>query len=240
MKKKAIICLAIVMFLMGTMQTFAEENSAQNYSITTPYEFEVQPGDDEWKNLFTTEEMINACQIPETIMKKMTTSALIKTMLSNSFILDFQTCNDSLYAMEMLEKNFNVFRELQTRTDYMDELLSIYNETELVSEDMLDEDAVSTHFFDVFNLEVLIAYEINKSDDISLQKADGLKIMDDITSIYGVKCADRLEASDIYTANADGFVWFKENVKTEIEETTISVLATTSTTELIIERSCII
>ncbi len=148
------------MYLLNEMKgEVAEENSAQNYSITTPYEFDVQPGDDEWKNLFTTEEMINACQIPEAIMKKMTTSALIKTILSNSFILDFQTCNDSLYAMEMLEKNFNVFRELQTRTDYMDEL----------------------------------------------------KIMDDITSIYGVKCASRLEASNIYTTNADGFVWFKEN-----------------------------
>lgn len=160
------------------------ENVEQRYSITTPYDFPVAPGDKEWANFSTTQEMIDATQVPEDILKNTTTRALIETMLSNPFILEFQCCEDSMYVFEMLEKNFNVFRELQLRSDYREELLNLYESKNLVTASELESNNGSTHFFDVFNLEVLIAHEMEKKTDVSKQIADYEITMDKVKKLY--------------------------------------------------------
>lgn len=47
------------------------------YPITESYQYPVVPGMEEWAKLGSLQEMAEACQIPEEILSKMTTEALV-------------------------------------------------------------------------------------------------------------------------------------------------------------------
>lgn len=232
MKKRLIsICMVICLSLMNFTNVLAS-NSIGEYTIDVPYDFPIAPGDEEWKDFLTTEDMIAATQVPEEILHKMTTSALIKTMLYNPFILGFQYSNDSFYAFEMLEKNFNVFEELQTRVDYKEELIKLYGDVELATSDELANSQVVDRFLDTFNLEVLIAYELSKNDAAVQIYAQDNEISD-IETIHNQKQEVRSQEEDVYSTHTDGFVWFSANSNGQLtNDSEISILATTTATVL--------
>lgn len=47
--------------------------------LADPYDFPVKPGSEVWQQLQTGKEMVEACQIPETVLKNLTTEALAIT-----------------------------------------------------------------------------------------------------------------------------------------------------------------
>jgi hypothetical protein len=94
--------------------------------ISDPYIYPVQPDTPEWSKLTSLDEKIAACQVPEDILKRLTTKALVDTVLSyplmgnNVFYYDPQSG---------LEENFahaNCVQELCTRQDAATELLTKY------------------------------------------------------------------------------------------------------------------
>lgn len=230
MKKGLAVLLAFCMAVLFSLNVFAAEESGNEYSITTPYEFPVKPGDDEWKDFITTQEMIDAMQIPENILENTTTVALIETMLSSS-ILEFYCCEDVYYAMEALEDSYNVFRELQSRPDYVESLIRIYENTSLLTGEELEVSNADEHFFDVFNLEVLIAFEMSKSEN---SYARTNSIQQDWTSVeesYEEKQQIRIQENETYSSNSNGFIWFIENSKGQVDSSSeISLLAMTTAT----------
>jgi hypothetical protein len=45
------------------------------------YDYPIRPGAEEWKALYSFNDMLEACQIPENVLESMSTSALVETVL---------------------------------------------------------------------------------------------------------------------------------------------------------------
>jgi hypothetical protein len=98
-----------VMLLM-THYSYSQE-------ISLPYDYPVKPGTDEWKKLQNQDEMIEVCQIPETILKNLSTEALAKTCLNYPLYPQITAYNNVQSGFDKFANNFNGFAELINRSD---------------------------------------------------------------------------------------------------------------------------
>jgi hypothetical protein len=92
-------------------------NYGYSQEISHSYEYPVKPGTDEWRKFQTQDEMIGACQIPETILKKLTTEALVETCLSFPLYPQITAFNNMQNGFNKLADKFNGFAELFYRND---------------------------------------------------------------------------------------------------------------------------
>lgn len=117
MKRKYFLLILISMFFLVSVE--AQENDA--------YRFPIRPGTPEWKDLETYEARLNAYNVPEEILKTMSTKGLVETCLSYpEFGLIF-TRNNLQHGYAYLFSIFNGFRELEHRLDMGEELLIVYS-----------------------------------------------------------------------------------------------------------------
>ncbi len=166
MKKKLRLLLSMVLtivFCIVPVQVFADEIS--KITIEVPYEYPVLPGTDEWAEFYTRNQKVEACQIPEHLLTNMSTRALALTVLKYPLLNDYIAYDDHLLAAQNMEKEFNGYRELLTRTDINDVLLALYQESQVYPENKVDKfDGTSDEldrlyeFFLVPNIEFLISY----------------------------------------------------------------------------------
>lgn len=101
--------------------------------ISTPYDFPVKPGMEEWKNFETGEEMLDACQIPEEILKNMTTQALAETCMNYPLYINYLAHNDERMGIKLMINSFNGLRELSKREDGAKELINLYNKIPILN-----------------------------------------------------------------------------------------------------------
>ena len=64
----------------------ADANVQNPYYITEPYEYPIVPGTDEWRNLNSLYDMVQACAVPQEVLEHMTTHALAETVLNYPFM----------------------------------------------------------------------------------------------------------------------------------------------------------
>lgn len=91
-----ISCLCIAAFAAGA------GNDSADYTIDTPYDFPVVPGSDEWAELDSLEEKIAACAVDESLLKSMTTEALMETVLNYPLLINiyaFGTTEEGLASV---------------------------------------------------------------------------------------------------------------------------------------------
>lgn len=98
-------------------------------TITTPYDYPVKPGMQEWANFQTGQAMLDACQIPVGILAKLTTNALVETCLNYPLIFDYLSFNDEREGIQFMINNFNGLEELSKRADGASCLLKAYKNT---------------------------------------------------------------------------------------------------------------
>lgn len=113
-------------FLLGILMLGYILTNAQ--SITTPYDFPVKPGTAEWKKFKSGREMAEACNIPISILKNLTTKALVATCMSYPLLHEIFLSQNIQKGVEAVTVNFNGFSELITRKDAGHELLRIYKD----------------------------------------------------------------------------------------------------------------
>jgi hypothetical protein len=95
-------------------------------SPTDAYDYPIKPGTDEWKAFGSHDEMLQACQIPESILKDMSTAGLVETVLNYPLLGDYTAYNNMQYGFDMVVSHFNGLRELFNRKDAGTELLARY------------------------------------------------------------------------------------------------------------------
>lgn len=105
---------------------FIAISSAYAQTNNNPYHFPIKPGTEEWKKLKSGDEMASVCNIPETILKNLTTQALVNTCLNYPLFSEILSANDLQAGFSALQNNFNGFRELINRKDAGKELLLTY------------------------------------------------------------------------------------------------------------------
>ena len=95
---------------------------------TDVYVFPVQPGSREWATFRTHGEMVAACQVPEPILRDMSTEGLIETCLSYPLIGDMGAYNSWQQGLDRVAARFNGLQELLRRPDVGTELLARYRQ----------------------------------------------------------------------------------------------------------------
>jgi hypothetical protein len=124
-------------------------------NVNPSWDFPVKPGTEGWKNFHSTQEMVDACQVPEDILSSLSTDELTDVCLQYPLLFSYCAFTDWNYAMEVEFHDFNGFRELFKRSEVAEELLKRYqakissiNDTTILKEDYL---------FPVTNLDVLLS-----------------------------------------------------------------------------------
>lgn len=122
----SLLCALIMCMTLApqiALATFSENNSSENYTIDTPYIYPVVPGTDEWNALDSQDEKVAVCQIPADILSKLTTEALVETVLDYPLMCNISAYNSFLSGYEAVKAQFNGLQELSTRSD-AEEVLS--------------------------------------------------------------------------------------------------------------------
>lgn len=114
--------LVFVIFLMVALQGTAQEQ-------VEIYDFPVKPGTVAWEQLQTGKEMMEACQIPPSILNALSTEALAFTCMNYPLYGDYNACDDILAGITGMIDNFNGLKELSLRPDGTKKLMEIYDGT---------------------------------------------------------------------------------------------------------------
>lgn len=112
---KLVFVLLLAVSLQGAAQRLAD-----------PYDFPVKPGSEAWQQLQTGKEMMEVCQIPETVLKSLTTEALAITCMNYPLYGDYNAIDDVRIGISKMIDNFNGLKELSLRSDGAQKLMEIY------------------------------------------------------------------------------------------------------------------
>jgi hypothetical protein len=104
------ISMALLLTLILTLNGLAQQ-------INTEYDFPIKPGMPEWKKFITHSEQVNSLQIPDSILSKMETGALVKTCLNYPLLIEVTAYNNRQQGIEIIINEFNGLRELIKRKD---------------------------------------------------------------------------------------------------------------------------
>ncbi|MEW6104420.1 MAG: HEAT repeat domain-containing protein [bacterium] len=124
------------------------------------YDFPIKPGTEEWKALGSTENRIKACQIPEDILKKMSTEGLIETCLGYPGLPNMFLSNNPQTGFDSIVRTFNGLQELLRRKDAGTKLLARYRQIRKLDRQSIQKELgkLGTLYFRCF--EMLISQDV--------------------------------------------------------------------------------
>ncbi|MGC9342169.1 MAG: hypothetical protein ACP5E3_05675 [Bacteroidales bacterium] len=122
------------------------------------WDFPVKPGSEEWKQLNTYQDKLNAFNLPQEILERISTEKLAEACLNYPLFSLIFTRNDLQRGYNHVRAIFNGFRELELRDDAGKELLKIYKNYE--PEDFKKTASlaeIGSHVFKFTYIEILLA-----------------------------------------------------------------------------------
>ena len=99
---------------------------ASIFSQNTLWDFPIKPGSPEWGQLHNQELKVQACQIPEGILKNLSSETLINVYFKYPLLINILLFSTLQKGMEDLKANFNGYGEMCLRSDIPDLLLKRY------------------------------------------------------------------------------------------------------------------
>ncbi|MCR4598478.1 MAG: hypothetical protein K5678_05530 [Acetatifactor sp.] len=119
MKKKIAIILSCVLVLTCMLYgPVVHANRDQSNMITKPYDYPIKPGTQEWIALPSVIERREACEIPQEILERMTTSALVESVITYPFFIDtIGAFNSFEEGLNWVATYFSGIDELLSRSD---------------------------------------------------------------------------------------------------------------------------
>lgn len=114
---------------MASMQTISMDTLSMDtkYAITVPYEYPIVPGMDEWADFKTLDEMIAACQIPDKVLSRMSTDALVETVVNYPLAINMFAYSNYQSGFDSVMNYCNGFQELYNRTDSLQKMEKYLN-----------------------------------------------------------------------------------------------------------------
>lgn len=120
---KKLLCFPILLLIIA-VGCFA----FQKQEIQTPYQYPIVPGTEAWENFESRPEMVAACQIPQDILERLSTDALLQTILDYPFLSEMtmfyrtsEECEQEL-GFWHIANSFNGLQELLNRGDALSTL----------------------------------------------------------------------------------------------------------------------
>lgn len=99
--------------------------------INEPYTFLSEKGPEIWAKTTSIEERFSVCEVPEDILARMTTDALVRTLLKYPLNVIYSAYDNPLDAVELVFKNSALHRELSARDDAAEVLLHYFDKTSI-------------------------------------------------------------------------------------------------------------
>jgi hypothetical protein len=118
--KKVFYFIALLLSLIGCSKSNPEYLPE---SLDEKYIFPTQ----DWSKFSTYEQMLEACEIPDNILKALTTKALVETCMDYPLFFNFISYNYYNIGITVLINNFNGLVELSKRADSPSKLIEIYS-----------------------------------------------------------------------------------------------------------------
>ena len=159
-KRAYFVCILSLFLLMLMMpfSTIIQATSPQAASANDAYEYPIKPGTEEWKAFKSHDDMLKACQIPESTLKSMSTKGLVETVLEYPLFGDMMAYSSIQQGFEAVASRFNGLSELLNRKDAGTELLAVYSKMNPQDiEENLGDVQKGAHIFSIANVEILLA-----------------------------------------------------------------------------------
>jgi len=170
LKNIVITVMVIVLFLFLSLTIYDKvvfainESTSTDFSIDTAYEYPIQPGTEEWFAIEKHSEKVKLCQIPENILKEMTTDALIETIINYPYFGDMTAFSDPKTGYTSVRDSFNGLQELEQRSDGMNKLLDYY---ENIMTNQIDMNVVIRAAIEMTLLESESSYNLEQTKQIN-------------------------------------------------------------------------
>ena len=136
-----LLCLSLLCSLYLNVSAVSND-STSTYPINTPYEYPITPESEEWLEMSSHSERVNACQVPDSLLKNMSTSALIETISNYPLLVDVLLFDKADDAYQILYDGLNIVRELETRPNAAEELATFIATNEEIQGDYIRKTAL--------------------------------------------------------------------------------------------------
>lgn len=182
MKQMIIGCMMSMMMcsvclgsLAQTAEDWTQKERAWKEKAKDAYVFPVRPGMPEWAKFQTNDEMLATCQIPDKILKAMTTRGLVETYLNYPMLSDLMFFDSLQAGLNQIILRFNGLQELLNRQDSGTILLERYKAMDPEQEYRHWKEAgmLNAYTLGLSSIEALLAHEsilakMSESTKISL------------------------------------------------------------------------
>lgn len=91
------------------------------------YQYPIRPRSEEWKAFTSAQQMVEATQIPNSILEPMSTIGVIESCIENPLNLDLFISMEPQEFYDSFKNTFNVYKELIKRDDVVTELIKRYS-----------------------------------------------------------------------------------------------------------------
>lgn len=99
---------------------------------------------DEWDSVKTKDDVVEISQIPETLVKNLSTKELLKLVVESPLVSDIYIYGNSLESLMSVADEFNGLRELLQREDCLEVVTEAYKNIEIVKPYRPDLEALET------------------------------------------------------------------------------------------------
>lgn len=119
-----------------TVDDTEDDNGSAN-NLETPYVYPITTSSPEWLKLESHAERVEACQIPENILKNMSTSALLETISNYPLLVDLLLFDRAEDAYQTVSTGFNGIEELKNRPNAFEAITTYIEQNQTVKDDFV-------------------------------------------------------------------------------------------------------
>lgn len=101
--------------------------------------FPIKEDTEQWKQFQSHDEMVMACNMPDTLIKEVSTDKLVELMLDYPLLGDLMLYDNSGVGLEIMLQENNILAELLRRDDSAAKLLTAYNDFEIKNTSLSEE-----------------------------------------------------------------------------------------------------
>jgi hypothetical protein len=153
---RCLFIVSLLFVLCGTLLLSA----CSRPTVSDAYDYPVKPGTEEWRTFGSHTEMIDACQVPENVLKDMSTKGLVETVVNYPLLMDMTAHNFPQDGFNQVASWFNGLQELLNRKDAGAELLVKYRTMDPSAiEDGWTDIEKGNYLFDIHDVEILLTQE---------------------------------------------------------------------------------
>ena len=156
-----VLCIVLLagLLLISAVIPVAQASTPVDEGTTDAYNYPIKPGSEQWKAFLSHSEMVAACQLPESVLKEMSTMGLVETVLNYPLYDDIYAFNTIQQGFDVMKAQFNGLQELLSRKDAGTVLLTKYRTMNPALDEswsLLDR---GQHMATIRNVEVLLAQQ---------------------------------------------------------------------------------